>query len=237
MTEHRLKKSALLAGATGAVGSKLLHELLRSNQYSRIIILSRRKLDITFPLIEVQIVDFENLTLTDVTESVDDVFCCLGTTRKKAGSLEAFKQVDLTYVVSLARLAARQNAKTFSVISSLGANARSSNDYLKTKGEMEEFLTTLQIPALYIYRPSLLHGERSEFRLLENIGYWTLMLFSPLFFGKLAKYRPVETEQLAKMMVQTVASSTVFSDKNTGAEVTVFESDEILAHANNKSNL
>lgn len=235
MTELHSKKSALLAGATGAVGSKLLHELLRSNQYSRIIILSRRELDITFPLIEVQIVDFENLTQTEINGSVDDVFCCLGTTKKKAGSLKAFKQVDLTYVVSLARFATRLSAKTFSVISSLGANPQSSNAYLKTKGEMEQFLTTLQLPALYIYRPSLLHGERSEFRLLENIGYWTLTLFSPLFFGKLAKYRPVETEQLAQMMVQNVAASTNSSDGNTKPEVTVFESNEILAHVNNKS--
>lgn len=234
MTELHSKKSALLAGATGAVGSKLLHELLRSNKYSRIIILSRRELDITLPLIEVQLVNFDNLADSKINGPVDDVFCCLGTTRKKAGSLEAFKQVDLTYVVSLARFSTRLNAETFSVISSLGADAQSSNAYLKTKGEMEQFLTTLQLPALYIYRPSLLHGERSEFRLLENIGYWTLTLFSPLFFGKMAKYRPVETEQLAQVMVETALT---YSDKKAAPNVTIFESDEILAHANNKSHL
>jgi uncharacterized protein YbjT (DUF2867 family) len=193
------EKKALIAGASGLIGSFLLKELLYDNNYSEVEIFSRGKSELLFLKLKERIVDFNSIDSLPVTP-VDHVFCCLGTTIKKAGSKEAFRKVDFEYVLSLAKYAERAGASKFFVISSLGANHKSSNFYLKTKGEMEEALKNSSIPAIYILQPSLLLGKRNEFRFGEMIAQKIMPLIGFLFVGGLKKYRGIKAKVVAKAM-------------------------------------
>ena len=133
---------------------------------------------------------------------VDDVFCCLGTTIKKAGSQEAFRQVDLSLVVSIAEVLRRRGALQFIVISSMGANPDSRVFYSRVKGEMERAVQALGYPCLRIIRPSLLLGHRQEFRLGEKFGVLLAPLIAPLMLGAMRKYRPVQADAVARFMVR-----------------------------------
>src|SRR5690606_24320068 len=123
---------------------------------------------------------------------VDDVFCCLGTTIKKAGSQNAFRRVDYDYPVALGKLAKSAGAKRFLVISAMGADARSNIFYSRVKGQMEEALKKMEFPALHIFQPSLLLGKRDEFRLGEKAASVLAPAISPLLRGKMKKYKPIE---------------------------------------------
>lgn len=161
---------ALIAGATGLVGSSLLDLLLNDNRYSTVISLQRNHAALSHPKLVVIQTDFTNLdeiTLPEIT----DVFCCLGTTIKKAGSKEQFKKVDYTFPLVLAQRAARANAAHLLVVTAMGANASSFFFYNKVKGELEEQLATFKdIPIISVLRPSLLLGDRVEKRIGESIG-------------------------------------------------------------------
>jgi len=161
---------ALIAGATGLVGSSLLDLLLNSDRYSKVISLQRGKATISHPkLITIQ-TDFTNLDGI-LVPTLTDVFCCLGTTIKKAGSKEQFKKVDYAFPLALAQCAAKANAAHFLVVTSMGANASSFFFYNKVKGELEEQLATIKnIPSISVLRPSLLLGKRAEKRAGESVG-------------------------------------------------------------------
>jgi uncharacterized protein YbjT (DUF2867 family) len=161
---------ALIAGATGLVGSSLLDLLLKSDRYSKVISLQRGHAKVTNPKLVTIQTDFTNLDsiiLPDVTE----VFCCLGTTIKKAGSKEQFRKVDYEFPLALAKLGAKAHAKHFLIVTAMGANASSFFFYNKVKGEVEQQLSVLTgIPAVSVLRPSLLLGKRAEKRTGESIG-------------------------------------------------------------------
>ena len=195
-----MTKSALLLGASGLVGSALLQELLEGAEYAKVTVFVRRELEVQHPKLVQRVVDFERLK--DVAEEfrVDDVFCCLGTTIKKAGSQDAFRKVDFTYPVECAKLAKAKGARRFLIITAMGANAGSGIFYNRVKGEVEEVLRALQLPALHIFRPSLLLGERSEVRVGESIGIKLAPVLGVLLVGPLRKYRAIEGRVVAKAM-------------------------------------
>jgi len=195
------KKIALLAGSTGAVGQELMKLLLTSDRYSQVHHLGRKPLDLEHPKLVQHVHSFEKLPQVELNTQLDEVFCALGSTIKKAGTFARFQQIDRDYVVELGKLAQRHGANTFSVISSIGADPNSRNDYLRTKGEMEKGLSALHLSALHIFRPSLLWGKRAEFRLGEFLALPVLKVLSPLLMGKIRKYRPVEFSQLAEKML------------------------------------
>jgi uncharacterized protein YbjT (DUF2867 family) len=165
-----------------------------------------------------QRVDFENLDGLSIAD-VDDAFCCLGTTRKDAGSDEAFRRVDLDYVVSFARLAKRSGAKRFLVVSSLGASARSSLLYPRTKGESEEAVAAAGFSTVVILRPSFLMGDRARPRSGEGIAIALGRWIRPVLIGPLAKYAPVEATAVARTLVASAATAP--------AGVTIIESNQI----------
>jgi len=212
-------RKALMAGATGAIGSVLLQLLNDSDQYSEIHCIGRREPSISGEKIKVHIVRYDELDQFDLQQSVDDVFCTLGTTIKAAGSVKGFKKVDRDYVHQVGRLAQRLNAKTCSVVSAIGANAGSSNYYNQTKGEVEKLLQSLGLNSLRIFRPSMLHGGRNEFRLKETVGVLVLTAMIPLLQGPWKKYRAIRVEQVAKAMYA--------SARQDYPAVKIFESDEI----------
>jgi uncharacterized protein YbjT (DUF2867 family) len=188
-------RTALLAGATGLVGSFLLERLLASMSYASVEVLARRDSGQTHPKLKSGIVDFARLDERRV--AADDVFCCLGTTIGQAGSQAAFRRVDYDYPVALARAAARGGAKRFLVVSALGANSASRVFYNRVKGEMEAAVRASGVPKVYVFRPSLLSGPRKESRLGEQVGLVAGALLGPL----LGKYRPIHADLVAAAML------------------------------------
>jgi uncharacterized protein YbjT (DUF2867 family) len=193
-------KTALVLGSTGLVGRELTRILLEDVRYGKIITLVRRKTGQQHPKLEEHVVDFERLADHKDLFAVHDVFCCLGTTMKKAGSREAFRKVDLEYPLAAAKLAKEKGVEKFLVITAIGANRRSVFFYNRVKGELEESLKSLHLPSLIIFRPSLLLGERSEKRTGEDLAAALYRLTKPLFIGPLARYSPVEAETVALAM-------------------------------------
>jgi len=196
-----MNKTALLAGATGLIGSALLPLLLASDRYTRVVVVGRRTVALNHPKLSQVITDLGRLDAVAAQLGADDVYCCLGTTIKQAGSQSAFYQVDFEYVVALARLSVAGGAAQFLVVSSLGADASSGIYYSRVKGEMEQAVRALPFRALHIFRPSLLLGERARPRLGERVAAFGLALFRPLLVGGLRQYRPVTVVAVAQAML------------------------------------
>jgi uncharacterized protein YbjT (DUF2867 family) len=201
MTEAR---TAVVAGASGLVGGHVVRALLDRPEYSRVTVLVRRKLDLVHPRLEQRLVDFDRLDAQADLFGGADVFCCLGTTIKKAGSQAAFRKVDYEYPLALGRLARQQGARRFLLVSSMGANPQSGVFYSRVKGELENALAELGLPALLIFRPSLLLGERQEHRAGERIGAAVMKVAGPLMVGGLRKYRAIHGRTVARAMVHAV---------------------------------
>ncbi|BDX05485.1 NAD(P)H-binding protein [Planctobacterium marinum] len=200
-------KTALLLGATGLVGQHLLTLLLDDPGYDRIICLVRSKPESGYATmssagkLQLEIVDYENLTACRSFFGASHIYVCLGTTIKKAGSEQAFRRVDYDYVLQAAQLAKAEHAQSFVWISSVGADASSSNFYLRVKGELEDAIANITELHAKPVQPSLLLGERDEFRLGERMGVWLSPLLSPLMQGPLRKYRPVHVIDVARQMM------------------------------------
>lgn len=213
-------KTAVVVGATGAIGRQLVPLLAASPDFARVIVVHRRPTPFAgAPKIEERVIDFGQLPASLPEDAVDAVFCCIGTTQKKAGSTQAFQAVDRDIPVSLARWAAARGAEVFVAISSLGADAASKSVYMRTKGEMERGVTDAGARSAYLLRPSLLKGERDEFRLAERIGNRALSIVGPLMVGSLRRYKAVPTE--------TVASAMLACARNAEPGVHVVESEVI----------
>ena len=202
MTDDRGTRGTLIAGATGLVGSELLELLLDDPAVGRVHSLVRRATGRRHPALVEHVVDFDRLPDVALSSPVDEVYCCLGTTMRAAGSRDAFRRVDHGYVVALGRLAAAAGARSFVVVSSVCADASARSFYLRTKGEAERDLEELGLPRLVILRPSLLLGPRRELRVGERIGEVALWIAGPLLRGSLARYRPVHARTVARAMVR-----------------------------------
>ncbi|MEI6764029.1 MAG: NAD(P)H-binding protein [Bacteroidota bacterium] len=190
---------ALLVGASGLIGKQCLNLLLSDPYYSEVEIWVRKSLSVSHPKLKETIIDFD--TMEAQTTEARSLFCCLGTTIKRAGSQQAFVKVDHDYVMSLAKVAKKSGAHNFLVISSIGANSASGNFYLRTKGTMEDDLKTAGIPAVSILRPSFLMGHRDEKRTGEAIAKVIMSIFGFLMVGGLRKYRGIRDTVVAKAMI------------------------------------
>ncbi len=192
-------KKAVVAGATGLIGSHLLKLLLADGRYAEIHVPGRRSPQTNDARVVFHQCDFNDFSTLPVI-GIDEVYCALGTTIRKAGSQEAFRAVDFDAVVNLAQWAAQVQAGRFVVVSSIGANAESGNFYLRTKGQMERALKNARLNSLIIVRPSMLIGHRNEIRVAEKLGEWMMKPLGWLLIGKLKKYRPIEALQVAVAM-------------------------------------
>ena len=198
-------KTAIVAGASGLIGSELIQKLVNSDQYQIIYSLVRRKSGFVHAKISELIIDFDKMDQLKFEEPVDDVFCTLGTTMKQAGSREKFKKVDYEYVVALANLAKQAGASKFLVISSMGANPKSSVFYSQVKGMTEEALKNIGYNQLVILRPSLLIGERSETRVAER---WSRFFMKALNHLIPDNYKAIPAERVAECMLKMALKST-----------------------------
>jgi len=196
-----MAKSALVIGSTGATGTLITHKLIKSDEYSKIYIVHPVQTPFWSCTKVKEIVGaFDNLDamLNDVP-FVDDVFSCIGSTLKKAGSIDAFYKIDCSYVLALGRWAKDRGVSSFHVISFFGADPKAINYYNRTKGLMEEGLKQMKLKSLSVYHPSLLVG-RKNVRAVELAGYALLIVAKPLLVGSLRKYRPLHVKKLANAM-------------------------------------
>jgi uncharacterized protein YbjT (DUF2867 family) len=195
-------KTALIAGSTGLIGKQLLAYLLQSDRYAQVIALTRQPLDIQHPKLVQVVLDYVHLGESLDTFKADDVFCCLGTTMKKAGSKENFYQVDFYFPLLLAKTSFARGAKQYMLVSALGADRNSSIYYNQVKGEIEEAISSSGFSAIHIFRPSLLLGPREEQRTGEDAAKFFYKVFSFLIPKK---YKAIQASTVARAMLHFAA--------------------------------
>ncbi len=193
-------KTAIVIGATGLVGSYITLKLLDDNRYSKVKVFVRNSLEVKHPKLEEHIVDFEKLELWKDEIEGDELYSALGTTIKKAGSKDAQYKIDYTYQYETAKAAAKNGVKSYMLISSAGANYKSSNFYLRMKGNLDEKVQLLTFEKIRIFRPSILVGLRSEKRAGESIGIKIAGLITRII-PALKKYKPIKASLVAEAMI------------------------------------
>ena len=214
-----MKKRAVVFGSTGLVGKELLKELLGNDEFDKVISVARKDLTVSNPRLEqVRITDFSQLMNLKDKLNATIFFCCIGTTIKIAGSKEAFRQVDLFIPQEIAKLAELLSVPSLVIISSIGASYTSSNFYLRTKGEMEKTVRELYSGNLKIVRPSLLMGQRDEFRFGEKASVGFMKVFGWVFAGPLKKYKGIYAHDVARAMIKIAQLP---------SEKVIYESDEL----------
>ena len=201
------QKTALVLGATGMVGTELVKLLSSKKYYQTINLLTRRPLNLSDPTINQQVIDFNQLEQYTDLFQVQDIYICLGTTIKKAKTKEAFRKVDYEYVVEAAKLAKRGNIEKLLIITAAGADPKSRVFYSRVKGEVEEALKNMELHSLHIFRPSLLLGNRNEFRLGEAVMGKASSVLTKVMIGPLRPYRPIHAATVAAAMFKTAQTN------------------------------
>ncbi len=193
-------KTATVIGASGLIGSLLLEQLINDNEFSLIHVLSRRPINTGSNKVKNILLDFNDSSeIKKAAENSDVVFCAIGTTQKKVnGDMTAYKKVDLDLPITIAQIVSDLNIPKFILVSSVGASSKSNNFYLKIKGEVEAFTKQLPIQQVGFFQPSLLLGNRKEFRLGERIAQMVMPMFNFLIPGK---YKAIEASVVAKAML------------------------------------
>ena len=198
-----MKSTAVIIGATGAVGKEILKEILGTEYYERIYVLGRNSIS-RLPeddrLTKI-VIDFENMRFDTSILDDADVFAALGTTIKIAGSKENQRKIDVDYTVNFAKLC-EGKVRSFNVVSAIGANSKSKNFYNSLKGELEDKLKEMNLGTLRIFQPSLLISKREDKRFLEEIFMKVAPIFQFVLKGKTKKYSPIEVSLLGKEIVR-----------------------------------
>lgn len=218
------KRTALVFGATGLIGNLLVEELVESEIYQGIITFVRQATGVTEKKVTELVADFENIESLSGQIKGDDLFICLGTTIKKAGSVTKMEKIDRDLPLKIAYLAKDNGVRRIAVVSSIGASISSRNYYLRIKGEMEKSILDMDFENKAIVRPSILLGERKEKRAGEVMGKVVMKAFKPVLTGKLKKYRAIHGSDVARAMIAILQTEHV---------KTVYESDELQSLADN----
>ena len=212
-------KTALVFGSSGLIGGHLLNQLIQNYNYNKIKLFVRSDPEINDPKVEIIKTDFNNLQNHKEDIKGDDCFFCIGTTKQKSPNKHEYQKVELEIPKEIATIAKSNLVNSFIFVSALYANSKSSRDYVRFKGLVEEELKRLNFSKLGIMRPSFLMGNRKEKRAGEKIGIFVFKILSPLLLGPLKKMRPILSETVARAMM-TVAQNDI--------QQTIFESDEII---------
>jgi len=211
-------KTALLFGSSGLVGGHLLNQLTKDTNYSKIKLFVRSDAGINDSKVEIIKTDFNNLQNYKEDIKGDDCFFCIGTTKQNSPDKDEYKRVELEIPKEIAKIAKSNLVNSFIFVSALYANSKSSGEYIRFKGLVEEELKRLNFLKIGIMRPSFLIGIRKEKRVSETIGIFIFNLISTLLLGPLKKMKPIHSETVAKAMIRTA---------NENLEKNIFESNEI----------
>ena len=217
-------KIALLFGSSGLVGGHLLNQLIKDSKYSKIKLFVRTDPEISDPKVEIVKTNFNNLQNHKEDIKGDDCFFCIGTTKKNASNKGEYRRIELDMPKEIAQIAKSNSVNSFIFVSALYANPKSSGDYVRFKGLVEEELKRLSFTKLGIMRPSFLMGNRQEKRVGEKIGIFVFKILSPLLLGSLKKMRPIHSETVATAMITVVQND---------IQQTIFESNEIVEVSKN----
>lgn len=196
-------QTAVVLGSSGLTGSFLVPMLLNDDAFDKVRILVRKPSDIVHPKLEMEIVDFNNLPqYRSKLGKGDTIFCCIGTTLKNVkGDKKLYREIDMNIPVHAAQMGKDAGFTGYFLVSAVGADAHSANFYLKLKGEVEKEIAALQYERFHVFRPSLVMGNRKEFRLMELMAKKMMSLISPLFIGPIQKYRGMLANDIAAAMV------------------------------------
>ncbi len=211
-------KTAILLGATGLTGGKLLQLLLSDNRYGAVKLFSRSSVNIEHPKIQEHLGDLMDMESFKDSFTGDEVFCCIGTTTSKTPDKKKYKNIDYGIPVKAATISKQNGINTILIISSLGADPKSNIFYNRTKGEMEEAVLNIGIPKTHILQPSLIGGERNEKRWGEWLFKKIMVMINFILVGPMKKYRSIQPITIAECMVWLA---------NNEHEQTKVESDEI----------
>jgi uncharacterized protein YbjT (DUF2867 family) len=203
-----MKKTAIILGATGLVGSHLLQKLIDDRRYETVKLFSRSKIEGLPSKVKQFVGDLLDLETFKSDFTADEIYCCIGTTQKKTQDKTLYKKIDYGIPVGAAKLAKANTIATFLVISSMGANKNSRTFYIKTKGEMERDVLKENIKNTFILRPALIGGKRNENRTFEKIGMTFFQTIQPLLIGKLKNYRIVNATTIAEAMIHLANTTT-----------------------------
>ena len=212
-------KTALVFGSSGLVGQQLVQQLIHNSAYQKIKLFVRKTPKIQNPKIEIVNTNFDNIEILYPEIKGDDCFFCIGTTKKNSPDKTEYQRVELDLPKKVANLAKKNNIHSCIFISSGYANSKSSGDYLRYKGLVEEELISLKFDNLGILRPSFLLGNRKEKRIGEKIGIIIFQILSPLMIGPLKRMKPIHVKTVAGAMIKIAQSK---------LNQTIFESDEIV---------
>lgn len=201
------QRTATIIGASGLIGSQLLHYLLKDEYYQHVKIIVRRPLPVKHQKLAMAVIDFSDEdAFQNALSGSDAVFCAVGTTQQKVkGDKSEYRKVDYDIPVNAARISAGLGISRILLVSSVGANNNSKNFYLQLKGEVEDAVAKSGVPSIAIFRPSMLLGERKEFRLVEKIGQPVMRVLSWLIP---ANYKPIAASDVAKAMIAVSKSET-----------------------------
>jgi uncharacterized protein YbjT (DUF2867 family) len=190
--------TALVIGATGATGTELVQQLMDDNQYTSVIVFSRRPLLITSAKLTTHIVDFDNPQAWAHLVKGDVLFSALATTLKQAGSQKEQYKIDYTYQYQTAATAAANGVAKYVLVSAMGANAKSWLFYPRIKGELDNAASALPFKQIHIFRPGFLLRQPDKIRPMEKLGIAIIQFFNK--FGLFKSQRPLPVEVLAQKM-------------------------------------
>ena len=197
-------KTAILFGATGLIGSHLLEELLNNEEYSRVKIFTRKDIKKIHSKLDIYNINFKQLDNYKDKIIGTDCFFCLGTTRRQTPNKLDYIDTEFNLPVSIAQIAKENKIKSFIYVSSGGANVQSKNLYLQNKGKAENEIINLLFDFTAFIQPSLLLGNRSEFRIGERIAQFIFKSLSFIFVGKLRPFKAIHALTVSKAIIKII---------------------------------
>ncbi|MEO7215017.1 NAD(P)H-binding protein [Mucilaginibacter sp.] len=202
-----MEYKAIIVGASGLVGDKLLTVLLNHAEYDEILVLVRKKLPMEHKKLVQLVINFDDLPKYAASLTGHAVFSCLGTTNAKTPDKDQYRKIDHDYPLQIAELAKANGIEQFHLVSAVGANAGSSTFYLKLKGDLEDSLKAVGLKSLHIYQPSMLYGGRKDQRTLENALIGLFKVIDHLMIGGWRKYRSIDAATIANAMFRNSLKS------------------------------
>lgn len=195
-----MTKKAIIVGASGLIGSKLLAILSTQPDYAEILVIGRKKIRTSNTKVTQLVIDFEYLDHYTNSITGDVLFCCMGTTKSLTPNLTEYRKIDHDYPVKLGEIALKNRINEYHFVSAIGANSESSNFYTRMKGDTEDDLKKIGLKSLHIYEPSILIGHRKKSRPLERIAALVMRIINPLLVGRLKKYMAIAASDVAIAM-------------------------------------